>query len=151
MLLRRLVCTGGEIDVEVSYAPRPEYRLIRPFLVQVQGGLSARGGADRLLLSTPVSLDVAGDTATGRIHLAAGQAAVFALGHGQMAGSPLTPWTAEEITARLDDTVAGWRSWSAIHQNYEGPWRELVHHSGRVMQALTFEPTGAIIAAPTTH
>ena len=67
-----------------------------------------------------------------------------------MAGPPLAPWTAAEITARLDDTVEGWRSWSAIHQNYEGPWRELVHHSGRVLQALTFAPTGAIVAAPTT-
>jgi GH15 family glucan-1,4-alpha-glucosidase len=139
VLLRRLVCTGGEIDAEVSHAPRPEYGLIRPFLVAVPGGLSARGGADRLLLSTPVSLDV-GDMATARIHLAASPAAAFALGHGQMAGSPLAPWTAEEITARLDDTVAGWRSWSVIHQSYEGPWRDLVHQSGRVLQALTFEP-----------
>jgi alpha,alpha-trehalase len=150
VLLRRLICTNGEVDAEVSYAPRPEYGLIHPFLVPVQGGLAARGGAGRLLLSTPASLDVAGDMATGRIRLAAGQAAVFALGHGQMAGLPLTPWTAEEITARLDDTVAGWRSWSAIHQNYEGMWRELVLHSGRVLQALTFAPTGAIVAAPTT-
>jgi alpha,alpha-trehalase len=150
MLLRRLACTGGEIEAEVSYSPRPEYGLIHPILVPVPGGLAARGGADRLLLSTPVSLDVSGDTATARIRLAAGQAAVFALSHGQLAGPPLAAWTAEEITARLDDTVAGWRSWSAIHQNYEGPWRELVHHSGRVLQALTFEPTGAIVAAPTT-
>jgi GH15 family glucan-1,4-alpha-glucosidase len=150
VLLRRLACTSGEIEAEVSYAPRPEYGLIRPLLVPVPGGLAARGGADRLLLSTPVSLDVGGDTATARIRLRAGQAAVFALSHGQLAGPPLAAWTAEQITARLEDTVAGWRSWSAHHQNYEGPWRELVHHSGRVLQALTFEPTGAIVAAPTT-
>ncbi len=67
-----------------------------------------------------------------------------------MVGPSLARWTAEEITRRLDDTLQSWRSWSAIHQAYEGPWRELVHHSGRVLQALTFEPTGAIIAAPTT-
>jgi alpha,alpha-trehalase len=79
-----------------------------------------------------------------------GQVAVFALGHGDMADPPLAPWTAEEITGRLDDTLEGWRSWSAIHQNYEGPWRELVRHSGRVLQAMTFAPTGAIVAAPTT-
>ena len=150
ILLRRLACTGGEIEAEVSYAPRPEYGLIHPILVPVPGGLAARGGADRLLLSTPVSLDVSGDTAAARIRLTAGQAIVFALGHGQMAGPPLAPWPAEKITARLSDTVAGWRSWSAIHQNYEGPWRELVRHSGRVLQALTFAPTGAIVAAPTT-
>ena len=150
MLLRRLACTGGEIEAEVSYAPRPEYGVIHPILVPVPGGLAARGGADRLLLSTSVSFGVDGATATAQVRLAAGQAAVFALGHGQMAGPPLAPWTAEEITGRLDDTLAGWRSWSAIHQSYEGPWRELVHHSGRVLQALTFAPTGAIVAAPTT-
>ena len=150
MLLRRLACTSGEIEAEVSYAPRPEYGLIHPILVPVPGGLAARGGADRLLLSTSASFSVDGATATARIRLAAGQAAVFALGHGQLADPPRAPWTAAQITGRLDDTVAGWRSWSAIHQNYEGPWRELVHHSGRVLQALTFAPTGAIVAAPTT-
>jgi hypothetical protein len=52
MLLRRVACTSGEIEVEVSYAPRPEYGLIHPILVPVPGGLATRGGADRLLLST---------------------------------------------------------------------------------------------------
>jgi GH15 family glucan-1,4-alpha-glucosidase len=149
-LLRRLACTDGEIEAEVSYAPRPEYGLIHPILAPVPGGLAARGGAGRLLLSTSVSFGVDGATATAQVRLAAGQAAVFALGHGQVAGPMRAPWTAEEITDRLDDTVEGWRSWSAIHQNYEGPWRELVRHSGRVLQALTFAPTGAIVAAPTT-
>ena len=150
MLLRRLACTSGQIEAEVSYAPRPEYGLIHPILVPVPGGLAARGGADRLLLSTSASFSVDGATATARIRLAAGQDAVFALGHGQLADPPRAPWTAAEITGRLDDTAAGWRSWSAIHQNYQGPWRELVHHSGRVLQALTFARTGAIVAAPTT-
>jgi GH15 family glucan-1,4-alpha-glucosidase len=149
-LLRSLACTRGEIEAEVSYAPRPEYGLIYPVLVPAPGGLAARGGASRLFLSTPVSFDLKDATATARVRLAAGQTAVFALGHGEMADSPLAPWTAEEITSRLDDTLDGWRSWSAIHQNYEGPWRELVRHSGRVLQAMTFARTGAIVAAPTT-
>ncbi len=67
-----------------------------------------------------------------------------------MGEPPLAAWDAGEIAARLEDTLEGWRSWSAIHQTYEGPWRDLVHHSGRVLQALTFQPTGAIVAAPTT-
>jgi GH15 family glucan-1,4-alpha-glucosidase len=150
MLLRRLACTGGEIEAVVEYAPRPEYGLVHPILVPVPGGVEARGGTDRLLLSSSVSFGVDGATATAQVRLAAGQAAVFALGHGQMADPRRAPRTAAEITARLNDTVEGWRSWSAIHQNYEGPWRELVRHSGRVLHALTFAPTGAIVAAPTT-
>jgi GH15 family glucan-1,4-alpha-glucosidase len=150
MLLRRLTCTGGEIEVEVSFAPRPEYGLVHPTLVPVPGGLAARGGAGQLLLSSPVSFGVDGATATARLRLSAGQGTVFALGYVPAGEPSRSPWTAEEITGRLDDTVEGWRSWSAIHQNYEGPWRELVRHSGRVLQALTFAPTGAIVAAPTT-
>ena len=150
VLLRRLVCTDGEMDVEVSYAPRPEYGLIHPILEPVSGGLAARGGAGRLLLSASAGFRVDGATATTRLHLAAGQAVMFALQHGQMWEPPFVAWDADRIAARLADTVEGWRSWSAIHQTYEGPWRDLVHHSGRVLQALTFAPTGAIVAAPTT-
>nr|WP_307038125.1 glycoside hydrolase family 15 protein [Arthrobacter sp. B3I4] len=51
---------------------------------------------------------------------------------------------------RLADTLEGWTSWSGIHQNYRGPWQELVAASGRVLQALSYYPTGAIVAAPTT-
>jgi alpha,alpha-trehalase len=149
-LLRSLACTRGEIQVEVSYAPRPEYGLIHPVLMPVPGGVGARGGASRLFLSTSAGFGVDDATATARVGLAAGEVAVFALEHGHMAGPALAPWTADEITGRLDDTVQAWRSWSAIHQNYEGPWRELVHHSGRVLQGMTYARTGAIVAAPTT-
>jgi len=149
-LLRRLACTGGELEVEVSYAPRPEYGLIHPVLEVIPGGVAARGGADRLLLSAPAEFTVDGATATARLHVMAGQAASFALAHGRMGEPPLAAWDAGQIAARLQDTLEGWRSWSAIHQSYQGPWRDLVHHSGRVLQALTFAPTGAIVAAPTT-
>jgi alpha,alpha-trehalase len=150
VLLRRLACTSGTIEAEVSFAPRPEYGLIEPMLIPVDGGIGARGGAHRVLLCTSVPFAVDGATATARVRLAAGQAEVFAASHGQLDGPPLGTWTSDEITARLDDTAESWRSWSAIHQTYEGPWRELVHHSGRVLQALTFVPTGAVVAAPTT-
>ena len=150
VLLRRLVCTDGELEIEVTFAPRPEYGLIHPILEPVPGGLAARGGAGRLLLSAPATFQVEGATAAARLHMAAGQTVMFALAHGQMWEPPLTVWESSQIDARLDDTVEGWRSWSAIHQTYEGPWRDLVHHSGRVLQALTFQPTGAIVAAPTT-
>src|SRR6516164_3721216 len=150
VLLRRLACTAGEMDIEVSYAPRPEYGLIHPILEAIPGGVAARGGAGRLLLSAPVAFGIDGATATARLRLAAGQEVCFALAHAQAGEPPLPVWDGAAITARLDDTMAGWRSWSAIHQTYEGPWRDLVHHSGRVLQALTFAPTGAIVAAATT-
>jgi GH15 family glucan-1,4-alpha-glucosidase len=149
-LLRRLDCTEGQVALEVTYAPRPEYGLIHPLLSQVDGGLRSRGGADVLALSTPVPMELDGSTATARITLRAGQTVAFALNHAQRWEPPPPLWDQDEIAARLDGTLEGWRSWSGIHQAYEGPWKELVHHSGRVLQALTFQPTGAIVAAPTT-
>jgi GH15 family glucan-1,4-alpha-glucosidase len=52
--------------------------------------------------------------------------------------------------AALRDTVAGWQSWTGIHQGYQGPYRDQVTRSGLVLQALTYRPTGAVIAAATT-
>src|SRR6516165_6335703 len=60
VLLRRLACTTGDVDIEVSYAPRPEYGLIHPIVESVPGGLAARGGSGRLLLSAPASFRVDG-------------------------------------------------------------------------------------------
>jgi GH15 family glucan-1,4-alpha-glucosidase len=152
VLLRRLQCTEGKLQVDVTYAPRPEYGLIHPILEVVTGGITARGGASRLLLSGPPGFQLEGATATARLHLTAGQSVNFALQHGRLSEAPLTTWDTGEIDTRLQDTVEGWRSWSAIpgHQSYQGPWRDLVLHSGLVLQALTFQPTGAIVAAPTT-
>jgi alpha,alpha-trehalase len=149
-LLRRLDCTDGHITVEVSYAPRPEYGLIHPLLTRADGGLTSRGGADVLALSTPLPLQVDGSTATATISLRAGQTAAFAVCHARRWEPPPPVWDQAEIAQRLDDAIAAWRSWSRLHQAYEGPWEDLVHHSGRVLQALTFQPTGAIVAAPTT-
>ena len=52
-----------------AYAPRPEYGLIHPILEVVPGGVAARGGADRLLLSAPAGFRVDGATATARLHV----------------------------------------------------------------------------------
>ena len=80
----------------------------------------------------------------------AGDRIGFALHHRPTGDEPARVWSQDEIAERLDDTIAAWRSWSALHQNYQGPYADLVHHSGRVLQALTFRPTGAIVAAATT-
>src|SRR5213079_1335076 len=56
----------------------------------------------------------------------------------------------DAVAARIDDTVEAWRSWENEHDIYEGPHRELVRLSSRVLKGLTYRPTGAIVAAPTT-
>jgi alpha,alpha-trehalase len=153
VLLRYATCTEGRVDLSVEYAPRPDYGLQRPSLDPVDGGLAQSGSADRLVLSTPVALtlDPDGTGASGQFPLAQGDSLGFALHHGDLteAGAARV-WSPSEIRARLDDTVAGWESWSELHQAYVGPWQDLVHHSGRVLQSLSFAPTGAICAAATT-
>lgn len=151
VLLRQLTCTSGSVAVETSFAPRPEFGLIHPVMSMVQGGLTAYGGSQRLILSAPLALRVHGSTAHGRTELRTGDTLAFAL-------SSLPVWSDEEadtwrgrrIRSRLNDTIKGWRSWTKIHQGYQGPWQDEVSHSGRVLQALTYRPTGAIVAAATT-
>jgi GH15 family glucan-1,4-alpha-glucosidase len=150
VLLRGLTCTSGRVRCELEFAPRPEYGLVHPLLSEIPGGLLARGGADVLVLSTPVEPSTEASSATATFGLDDGQQVCFALQHQRSSEPPAAPWSQEMIEERLEATIRGWRTWSDIHQSYTGPWRELVHHSGRVLQALTFQPTGAIVAAPTT-
>lgn len=149
-VLRRVTAVEGSVELELEYAPRPEYGLITPLLHPVDGGISARGGADRLALSSPVTIDVDDLVGRSRFTVRAGQVLAFALHHGSTSEEPPEFWSQDEIGARLDETTGGWHTWSALHQSYDGPWRDLVHHSGRVLYALTYYPTGAICAAPTT-
>jgi GH15 family glucan-1,4-alpha-glucosidase len=150
VLLRRVTCERGEVEIESEYAPRPEYGRIFPLLHVGEGWVSARGGADVLLLSSPLPLTLDGSTARGRFILHAGEWVGFALQRTASWEHTAPEWSQAAIAEELRDTAEGWRTWSALHQAYEGPWRELVHQSGRVLQALTFQPTGAIVAAPTT-
>ncbi len=149
VLIRRVTCTEGSVAIALEYAPRPEYGLIHPLLHAIDGGVVARGGADVLVLSCPVAVTLA-DTASAGFELSSGESVGFALQHRASWQEPPVVWDADHVAARLDDTIAGWQSWSSLHQSYEGPWRDLVAHSGRVLQALTYQPTGAIVAAPTT-
>jgi GH15 family glucan-1,4-alpha-glucosidase len=155
LLVRRISCVAGEVPIEIDFCPRPEYGLIRPILSPVDGGITARGGADWLVLTTPVPLDApraggGAGGARGEAVLREGTTLHLALQRSTVGEPPARVWTAGDLAARLDETVAAWRSWSALHQNYTGPWAELVHHGGRVLQALSYQPTGAIVAAPTT-
>ncbi|HTK06260.1 MAG TPA: glycoside hydrolase family 15 protein [Ktedonobacteraceae bacterium] len=150
ILLRSVSCQRGTVQIALEYAPRLEYGLISPLLRPVEGGILARGGADVLLLSSSPVLSIDGSIARTTFTLSGGEQASFALQH-RASWEPIPQLSSqEEIAGYLHNTIVGWRTWSELHQHYEGPWRDLVHHSGRVLQALTFRPTGAIVAAPTT-
>ncbi|HEX8802575.1 MAG TPA: glycoside hydrolase family 15 protein [Acidimicrobiales bacterium] len=149
-VLRRVVGVDGSVDLDLAYAPRPEYGLVSPMLRLVDGGVAARGGADVLALSSPVPLETDEVTARGRFTVRAGETVSFALHHRTTSEEPPRHWTQQEICDRLDDTAEAWRTWSGAHQRYDGPWADLVHMGGRVLYGLTYYPTGAIVAAPTT-
>ncbi|WP_007023881.1 glycoside hydrolase family 15 protein [Saccharomonospora iraqiensis] len=149
-LVRSVRCTAGRVMVETCLRPRPEYGVVVPVLTGVHGGIRASGGPDRLLLSSPQWHTVHDGEAHACFALEAGQSSHFAVQRVPLGGPEPRPLGQREIADALDDTIAAWRAWSALHQHYEGPWRSLVHHSGRVLQALSYQPTGAVVAAPTT-
>ncbi|MGZ4615948.1 MAG: glycoside hydrolase family 15 protein [Actinomycetes bacterium] len=150
LLVRRLQCTAGTVDVEIDYRPRPEYGLVVPLLSPVDGGITARGGAEWLVLTAPVSLDGQPGSARGLVPMRAGDVVHLGLHRSTLEEQPAHVWTQDDLSEVLDSTVAAWQSWSDLHQSYDGPWADLVHHSGRVLQGLSFQPSGAIVAAATT-
>lgn len=149
-LLRRLHGLSGELELEIVVRPRPEYGLIVPRLTEEDGAVSCAGGANRLLLSSTVTWTLGAGEARATVRVAAGQSVGFALQHALLADPPPQPYTLDQIDVSLRATADSWKGWSAEHQSYDGPWRDLVLHSGRVLQALSYRPTGAIIAAATT-
>jgi alpha,alpha-trehalase len=138
-LLRRAECTVGSVELEMEYAPRPDYGRVTP----------GPNGEPDLVFSSPVSHESQDGTARARVTLRAGESRAFALQY-QPAGGQDACWTEQEVAERLRETIAAWQSWSSHHQRYDGPWPELVKGSGVVLQGLTYQPTGAIVAAATT-
>jgi GH15 family glucan-1,4-alpha-glucosidase len=150
LLARRVSGLGGEVPMEIEYRPRPEYGLICPILSIVGGGVTARGGAEWLVLTTPVPLGIGDSTGYGMFTVRTGETRHFGMHRSTLEESPARVWDQAELAARLDATIVAWQSWSSLHQTYDGPWQDLVCHSGRVLQALSFQPSGAIVAAATT-
>lgn len=149
-IVRRISCTRGEGGVEICFRPRPEYGVAQPLLRHERHGIFGRGGALALALSSPIPLHIDREGAHVLARLRAGEVLCFALQHRAIGEGPPLFLDQDEIASSLDDTVASWRKWSDEHQSYEAPWWPQVAHSGRVLQGLTYQPTGAIVAAPTT-
>jgi alpha,alpha-trehalase len=151
-LLRSVEGLSGTVELAMELAPRPEYGLYRPLIRLLDDGARTFGGTSPLRLRASVPLEVdSGSTMRASFSLPEGERAGFALRwlpvESQVAPEPTAP---ADVPARIADTAEAWRSWEAEHDIYEGPHRELVRHSSRVLKGLTFRPTGAIVAAPTT-
>jgi alpha,alpha-trehalase len=150
LLVRALECTAGEVQIAVEFAPRPEYGLVEPLLMTADGGVIARGGADVVVLSAAIPIEVDGSTARGMAVMRAGERLTLGVQHRTTSEPYPAPLPARDLDDALRATIDAWRAWSRIHQTYQGPYRDLVHAAGRVLQALSYQPTGAVVAAATT-
>ena len=150
-LLRGAEGVTGEVEFELALAPRPEYGLIKP-LIRVEEGGARTFGAGRLGVSSGVPLELDGETVLRSFfYVSGGERIGFALRWAPPEQrEPPSPAAVEAVFDRIEDTAQAWRSWEAEHDIYEGPNKELVRVSSRVLKGLTYRPTGAIVAAPTT-
>jgi alpha,alpha-trehalase len=149
-LLRGLEGLSGEVQLELELAPRPEYGLVRPLFRQEDGG-ARTFGATRIAVRSGVPAQIEDATMRASFTVREGDRAGFSVGWAPVETREAPePTPADEVIARIEDTEEAWRSWEAEHDIYEGPNRDLVRLSSRVLKGLTYRPTGAIVAAPTT-
>ncbi|MBA3952648.1 MAG: glycoside hydrolase family 15 protein [Rubrobacter sp.] len=150
VLLRRAEGLEGEVDLEVEFSPRLEYGLTTPLVSPTDTGVVARGGPIDLHLLTDGPLEIDGFKVVARLTLRAGEASDFALVFRRAFGDENSVIPDLKVGAELENTGDGWRSWSELHRGYEGPYVDQVRRSALVLQALTYQPTGAVTAAATT-
>jgi len=145
-LVRIVRCTRGSVELCMRVRLRFNYGHSVPWVTQIEDGIQAICGPDRITLRTPLALtghDLATEVA---FTLEAGTHTWFVLGHGlshQELPPPLEPMRA------LHDTETFWRRWSTRCHDV-GPWAEQVKRSLVVLKGLSYLPTGAIVASPTT-
>jgi GH15 family glucan-1,4-alpha-glucosidase len=150
-LLRSVEGISGEVELVMELAPRPEYGLVRPLFRQEDGGGRTFGGPNRIAVRTGVQTTVEDATMRASFAVAEGEQVGFAMRWAPVEHRDAAQATApEDVAGRIQDTAEGWTSWEAEHDIYEGPHKELVRFSARVLKGLTYRPTGAIVAAPTT-
>ena len=149
VLLRQVRCTAGRVALDVVCDPRPNYACNDPQPRPVGGRWVVDGVEQHLVLDADPPLQL-GDGAGlhGRIELSAGQTAGFALHYGGRRRDTALPARLDREAA-LEQSRHCWQAWSDRLQ-YRGRYRDAVVRSALVLKALTFAPTGAIVAAPTT-
>ncbi|MEU2866470.1 glycoside hydrolase family 15 protein [Streptomyces mirabilis] len=147
-LIRRVVCVRGALPFRARVAPRFEYGTA-PHTVHAEAGQAVFASASlRLALTSTVPIEVDGPDVWALFKLHEGEAAVFTI---DKIGGDVAPrfCAVAEAEREFNATVRYWRRWLS-QSRYRGRWREMVHRSALTLKLLTYAPTGAIVAAPTT-
>jgi len=145
-LVRVVEGVDGEVAMRMELIIRFDYGWIVPWVRRVDGVLSAVGGPDALALRTPVTTHGENLTTVAEFTVHAGERVPFVLSWYPSNGAPLPPL---DTDVALVSAAKWWRKWSD-HCDYQGPWRDAVVRSLVTLKALTYCPTGGIVAAATT-
>lgn len=143
------IVTGlrGTVDIRMDLTIRFDYGRSIPWVRRLEdGSLRAIAGPHMLVLQTRAPLEGRGLSTVSEFTLAAGQTESFTLTYGP---SHLRPPMPAEPAEALGATAAFWRDW-ASHCTVRGPYADIVRRSLITLKALTFHPTGGIVAAATT-
>jgi GH15 family glucan-1,4-alpha-glucosidase len=145
-LVRVVEGKRGQVRMRMELVIRFDYGANLPMIERINGGFSAIAGPDCLKLITPLPLQAQNFTITADFVVSAGQREPFTLiwhpSHEEMP-SPVDPWWA------ILGTEHWWQEWSN-KCTYHGEWRDAVVRSLITLKALTYAPTGGIVAAATT-
>jgi GH15 family glucan-1,4-alpha-glucosidase len=145
-LVRIVEGVRGRVEMEMELVIRFDYGDVVPWVRNVEGTLVAIAGPDALALRTPVDLEGRDLRTHASFTVAEGDRVPFVLTWFP-SNEPLP--TPVEPDVALDDTESYWEEW-AERCTYYGRWHDAVHRSLLTLKALTYTPTGGIVAAPTT-
>ena len=145
-LVRIVEGVSGRVEIDMELVLRFDYGKTVPWVRRLDGATVAVAGPDAVVLRTPARTTGRGLSTTARFTVRGGDRVPFVLSWYPSHQSP--PLQVDAMTA-LADTERWWREWSA-RCTYTGPWREAIVRSLMTLKALTYAPTGGIVAAPTT-
>jgi alpha,alpha-trehalase len=152
-ILRVVEGLGGRVRVRIEFKPTFAFATVAPSTEKAPDGCLARGQTGALLLRTPSPdrLRIERDgVAIVEFDVSSGDRSWIECTYLPHHSDDLPPSrTAAQAQDALDRTREYWRRWSALC-SYRGPYRDLVLRSALTLKLLTFEPSGAIVAAPTT-
>ncbi len=147
-VIRRVVCVRGAMPFRARVAPRFNYGTDPHTVSEAEFGVVFTSDSLTVGLSATVPVEHDGRDVTAAFKLAEGESAVFAL--DEVSGGAVPRGCSGQEAEELGDaTIAFWRGWLSASR-YRGRWREIVHRSALTLKLLTYAPTGAIVAAPTT-